>query len=347
MNPFFSIIVPVYNVEEYLSRAVQSLLEQTFHDFEIILVDDGSSDRSASICDSLAAQHPHISVLHKNNGGLASARNMGLSVARGRYISFLDSDDWMERNTYEILYQHLQSRQPDILNFGYQKRRNGEILAREHAVFSEGLYDVCQIREKILPDSIACPKAFDQVNLPVQLSACMCVYRREFLENHELLFVSERVVLCEDWLFNISCLCRAESMLILHDIFYNYETRENSISMSYKPDSYDRRKRLYEHYQSELKKTGNCTPEIRPRLENFWMESIYCCYIIECLAPAWSREVHQRMQTLSSDPLFLEYAAKLNVHNCTLKGLAFLMITRLKLHYPFRLLYRRMKERSW
>ncbi len=345
MEPYFSIIVPVYNVEGYVLRCVQSLLDQSCKDLEIILVDDGSTDGSGKICDDLAAQYPQISVVHKTNGGLSSARNEGLSQARGTYISFVDADDWMEQDAYGLIQSNLLAKQPDILNFGYQKRKNGEVLIREYAVFPARHYHGEEIRNILLPDSIARKKAFDQVNLPVQLSACMCVYRRDFLEQNGIQFVSEREVLCEDWLFNISCLCRAEGMVILHDFLYNYDTRETSLSSSYKPDSYVRRKKLYQSYGEELLKSGNDTPEIRHRLENFWMESVYCCYIIESNAPVWNREVRRRMQILSRDPLFLEYAAKLRPGNCTPKGLVFAIVTRLQLHRLFRLTYRLAKRR--
>lgn len=346
MNPFFSIIVPVYNVKNYLNRCIQSLLDQKMSGLELILVDDGSTDGSGEMCDSFAEQFPQICVIHKENGGLASARNAGMQRACGSYISFVDSDDWLDPGTCRILQEHLQKDTPDILNFGYRKIRNGEVLLQEYAAFPEGLYDTRQIRSLILPDSIAREKAFDQVNLPVQLSACMCVYRRGFLQEHGISFTSEREVLCEDWLFNIRCLCRAHSMSILHDVFYNYDTRDTSLSMSYKPDAYVRRRRLYACYREELDQTGNMTPQIQRRLENFWMESIYCCYLIECCSPSWDRAVRRRMDCLCRDPLYLEYSAKLRPGTCTPKGILFYIITRLRSHFAFCLLYRLAKRRG-
>lgn len=106
--PKISVIVPVYNVEKYLNRCVNSILVQTFKDFEIILIDDGSTDRSAEICDEWSYKNDKIKVLHKNNGGQSSARNVGLSVAQGEYISFVDSDDWIEPDMFEYLYDLLQ-----------------------------------------------------------------------------------------------------------------------------------------------------------------------------------------------------------------------------------------------
>ena len=107
--PEISVIVPVYKVEPYLDRCVQSILRQTFRAFELILVDDGSPDGCPAMCDAWAKQDRRIRVLHKENGGLSSARNAGLAVATGRYISFVDSDDWIEPQMLEYLWNLLQA----------------------------------------------------------------------------------------------------------------------------------------------------------------------------------------------------------------------------------------------
>lgn len=107
MNPKISIIVPVYKVEKYLPRCVDSILSQTFKDFECILVDDGSPDNCGKICDEYAKKDSRIIVIHKENGGLSDARNAGIDVASGDYIGFVDSDDWIHPQMYEILYNYI------------------------------------------------------------------------------------------------------------------------------------------------------------------------------------------------------------------------------------------------
>ncbi len=105
-NPKISIIVPVYNVEQYLLRCIDSILAQTFTDFEVLLVDDGSKDRSGAICDAYAAKDKRVKTFHKENGGVSSARNLGLDVAKGEWISFIDADDYISNDFYA-----------DILNY--------------------------------------------------------------------------------------------------------------------------------------------------------------------------------------------------------------------------------------
>ena len=112
--PEISIIVPVYNVEKYLERCVNSILGQTFTDFELILVDDGSPDNCPMLCDEWEKKDERIRVIHKKNGGLSSARNAGLRIAKGRYIGFVDSDDWIVSDMYEYLYNLIQKENVDI-----------------------------------------------------------------------------------------------------------------------------------------------------------------------------------------------------------------------------------------
>lgn len=114
-----SVIVPVYNQEKFIKRCVNSLKKQTYHNIEIILVDDGSVDASPRICDELACNDDRIKVIHKINGGLSSARNTGLRNATGDYIAFLDSDDWVERDTYRYAMELIRKYKVEIVKFGY------------------------------------------------------------------------------------------------------------------------------------------------------------------------------------------------------------------------------------
>jgi glycosyltransferase family protein len=116
MNPKISIIVPIYNAEPYLKKCIDSILNQTFKDYELILVNDGSRDRSGKICDDYALQDNRIRVFHKENGGQATARNLAIEVAKGDYIGFIDSDDWIEPDMYELLYQLCIEHECDIAN---------------------------------------------------------------------------------------------------------------------------------------------------------------------------------------------------------------------------------------
>lgn len=117
MNDLVSIIIPIYNVEKYLTRCINSVLKQSYSNLEIILVDDGSPDNCGMICDEFAQRDNRIRVIHKQNGGLSSARNAGLEICKGEYILFLDSDDWIKNNTVECALKHIHASKADILAF--------------------------------------------------------------------------------------------------------------------------------------------------------------------------------------------------------------------------------------
>ena len=117
-NPKISVIVPVYKVEKYLDRCVESIVNQTYKNLEIILVDDGSPDNCPVMCDEWAEKDERIRVIHKENGGLADARNAGMNIATGDYIGFVDSDDWIEPNMYEVLLKNALKYDADISRCG-------------------------------------------------------------------------------------------------------------------------------------------------------------------------------------------------------------------------------------
>lgn len=128
MKPILTVVIPVYNVEKYLKRCIDSILVQEWKNYDILLVDDGSTDNSPQICDDYAKAYDIISVIHKENGGLSEARNTGISNAEGEYVCFLDSDDWIEPNTFSDLAEVIESDQYDIISF------NQEFVKSEHDI---------------------------------------------------------------------------------------------------------------------------------------------------------------------------------------------------------------------
>lgn len=126
--PEISIIVPVYKVEKYLDRCVKSILDQTFTDFELILVEDGSPDNCPQMCDEWAKKDERIRVIHKENGGVSSARNAGLKIARGNYLGFVDSDDWIKPDMYETLYYLLENKQYGISVCGIERSFSDDVM---------------------------------------------------------------------------------------------------------------------------------------------------------------------------------------------------------------------------
>ena len=135
-----SVVIPVYNVEKYLDKCVESIVNQTFKDLEIILVDDGSTDESGKMCDEWTEKDTRIKVIHKINGGLSSARNAGIKQAKGEYISFIDSDDFVEQDMYATMVEALDRTGKDIASCGRIVDLWGEREKREFSLKSERIF---------------------------------------------------------------------------------------------------------------------------------------------------------------------------------------------------------------
>ena len=236
MAPYFSIILPIYNVAPYLERCVQSVLDQNYRDYELILVDDGSTDASPEICDRLASQHDCIQVIHKENGGLASARNAGTQMAQGEYIWWVDSDDWISQDALELLYNASFEKKPDIVKFNYI-RVEQEAYPCTSCVAPGYYHDENALTELLTAGFFRTEK--------FTLSACTCIYSRSFLDKNYLRFVSERVVGSEDYLFNLEVLLLAKSVQIIESKLYYYEQRTGSLTQRYKKNLPDRYRKLF------------------------------------------------------------------------------------------------------
>ena len=231
MTPYFSLILPIYNVAPYLKRCIDSILSQNFKDYEIILVDDGSTDDSPQICDAYAESLSNVRVIHKVNGGLSSARNAGLEIAEGQYIWWIDSDDWIEPGALEQLYIASFEKTPDIVKFHYFRVEHEPNEVPSNA--EPGEYIGNEAVDVLLQ------KAFFTTGKYL-LSACFHIYRRAFLANAHVCFDSERAVGSEDYLFNLSLLPMAKSVFMLSKPLYSYFLRNGSLTQTYKKDLYKR-----------------------------------------------------------------------------------------------------------
>lgn len=192
-------IVPVYQAERYLPACLDSILAQTYHDLEIILVDDGSRDRSGAICDGYAARDRRVRVIHQKNSGASAARNAGLDAASGAYIGFVDADDYIEPDMYQTLHTQLTAAKADIAQCGYQYHREGEDGA-VYGAGENGIYDSTQCIEKLLTygvlwwtlwNKLFRAELFQDLRLSTELrvSEDMHMISQLFLRMHRLVFV--------------------------------------------------------------------------------------------------------------------------------------------------------------
>ena len=216
---FFSVIVPVYKVEKYLSGCIESVLNQTFSDFELILVDDGSPDSCPEICDRYKDKDNRIKVVHKPNGGLASARRAGIKVAEGDYVFNLDSDDLIENDTLECAYKIINDTGCEIVSFSYKWVKNGYTVRTTDDCLDEGLYNKNDIEKHIYP-KLLMDKNMNHISYYLSGKAV----KRELLTPHQL-NVSEKISLGEDLCCVVPCYLNAESVYISKKTAYLYTVR--------------------------------------------------------------------------------------------------------------------------
>lgn len=216
-DALISVIVPVYNVEAYLARCVDSILAQTYKNLQILLVDDGATDASGRICDEYAAADPRITVIHKKNGGLSSARNAGIEAAQGEYLAFVDSDDWIEPEMYAHMLTLMEKYRGTLVCAGRydvngatgEKKvglcpKDERCISAEEMVGKIFLWDGC--------DSSACDKLY-----------------------HRSLFATFRYPegkVCEDVPTTYKIVLQAQRVVLCDRPFYNYYHRSGSISMA-------------------------------------------------------------------------------------------------------------------
>lgn len=219
-----SIIVPVYNVEKYLSQCIKSILYQTFTDIEIILVDDGSTDKSGNICDAYAAKDPRVKVIHQENKGLVNARKTGLKAASGKYIGYVDGDDWIEPNMYERMHWKMTEEQVDVVMCGRYEDTENMQKPVYHGV-SEGRYDKSMLMKSVYPHMIADGSFFKWGVFPGVWDK---LFKKDCLEKYQM-EVDERLTMGEDAACTYPCLLNADSIYVLEECLYHY--RQTPFSM--------------------------------------------------------------------------------------------------------------------
>lgn len=235
-NPKVSIIVPIYNVENYLDRCVQSLLNQTLMDVEIILVDDGSSDKCPKMCDEYAEQDERIKVIHKSNAGLGYARNSGIEIATSDYIAFIDSDDYVDVNMFNTMYDYAIEHSADGVFCGFRKELKPGVWADSHEVDNDIIMEHEEIYNFML-NMIASGRKIKKERLH-QMSVWHAIYRREIIAHNNIRFQSEREVVSEDIPFQIDFLMKASKIAYLKNSFYYYCLNGGSLSMTFKPEKF-------------------------------------------------------------------------------------------------------------
>lgn len=250
MDKLFSIIVPIYKVENYLQKCIDSILAQTFTDFEVLLIDDGSPDKCPMICDEYAKYDARVRVIHKINGGLVAARNTGINNANGKYICYVDGDDWIAPNLLEVIVDKVLSRMTvDMVVYqGVRQFEDKQVPLPEGP--AEGLYTKDKLKSDIYPymmydhrkpfcNGLIFPVAWNKI------------FRREFLAKHYCR--EENIRMGEDNAFVFECLYEAKTVYFINNSLYFYNQMNiGAMTNSYDSTRFANNRRLINYMTSNL-----------------------------------------------------------------------------------------------
>lgn len=311
--PKISVIVPCYGVDKYLDRCMDSLLNQTLQDIEIILVDDGSPDRVPQMCDQYATKDSRIKVIHKENGGLGYARNSGLDLATGEYVAFVDSDDYVDTNMYHLLYDKAINNDADAVFCGFKMEGMRGNWRDSKEVDTISVFKGPSLTNFMLDMVASAPKEPNERKY--YMSVWHAIYRREIINKYDIKFISEREVASEDIPFQVDFILNASKIIYIPYNLYYYCLNSNSLTATYKSEKYDRFKSLYHLLKNRLRDiNGGCE-----RADRFFIG--YCRTQLHHLMLSSSANKLSEIKRITNDDIWDYFRDNYPVNNFTRKDL--------------------------
>ncbi len=295
-----SVIVPVYNVEKYLIQCLDSILNQTYNDLEIIIIDDGSKDSSGRICDEYAERYDNIHAYHKLNEGLGMARNTGIKYAHGKYIVFLDSDDYLDKECISNLVDNMEKNNVDLCKGGYKRVYNDGTI-KSLREYNNYFFDGSEAKDILFPRMIgSSPNKNDSIEMCVTGS----LYNANIIIDNNLRFPSERELISEDLLFNMEYMQYANGACLIKQSAYNYRINTESLTTSYRKDRFIACKKFYRYTKKRLHELNYSNATIQ-RLDRIFFVYIRGCIAQECKNKSRksSRECIRSIGEICSDQL--------------------------------------------
>lgn len=306
-NPKISIIVPCWRVESYLDKCVESLVNQTMHEIEIILVDDKSPDRVPEMCDEWTRKDNRIKVIHKSqNEGLGLACNTGIECATGKYIAFCDSDDWVDLDMYENMFKEAEAHQADAVITGLKRvdttgRPCGGMRHYDSYTFCEGRDDVNELVAEMIAAS---PERRE--DRYIEPSAKATLYAKAVIDKYNLRFPSEREVPSEDLIFNLYFLQHSQKISILPQRFYNYRITPGSISKDTSKGLFESKYAVLYQHLKQICKAQDMGDKNEARIARMII-GLVRIYIFRIINSSWTvREKKAEIGKISSNPIWRE-----------------------------------------
>lgn len=329
MSILISVIVPVYNVENYLRQCLESLRTQTYTNIEVIMVDDGSQDSSGKICDEYAEKFNNFYIVHKENAGLGMARNTGLEHIKGEFVVFLDSDDYLDPDCIRILYEKLRQNHVDMCKGGFKRvLDSGEIVSKRD--YQNEFFEGEKAKLELLPRMIgSSPSRHDNIEMCVWGA----IYNVEPIKKYGLKFPSERELISEDLVFNIDYMQYANGACTISEMAYNYRVNLNSLSTSYRNDRFEASKHFYLEMKRKLEKLGY------DRMTMLRLDRMFFVYLRMCIGQEKSatsknkREISiNNIDKICSDATVRKTIAEYPIKDLGFKQRLFLSLLRHKMN---------------
>lgn len=252
IKPLISIVVPIYNVEEYLAKCLDSIVNQTYKNLEIICINDGSTDRSGEILDEYASRDSRIVNLHHTNVGLSETRNKGIKIANGDYMMFVDSDDWIGLTTCEVALSKITEYNSDVVLFPYVREYAEEskkkiIFTEEMIVFDhyESKYKLHRSMLGPLEEELRYPENMDSL-----VTAWGKLYKANIIKSNDLRFIDTKEIGTEDALFNVYYFGYVNQAVYINEYFSHYRRdNETSLTTQYKPNLFNQWNTLFDYME--------------------------------------------------------------------------------------------------
>lgn len=243
MSLFLSIIIPVYNVEKYLHRCLKSVLNQNIScSYEVILIDDGSTDSSSNICDEYSKKNENIIVIHKENEGLGHARNSGIRIASGKFCMFIDSDDYLLEGSVNHLIKSLKENNADTVIAGFTRENKFKKQKKIKNVLSGKAFTEKEILTEVLERMLGpLPNGRDYI----EMSVWKCIFSMDIIKKNDILFPSEKDFISEDIPFDFEYYSKCKKVCISDDCGYVYCENDNSLTQRYNFQRFEKQKMMY------------------------------------------------------------------------------------------------------
>lgn len=282
-NGLVTVVLPIYNVEKYLDDCINSVVSQTYKKLEILLINDGSNDSSAVICDKWAKLDSRIRVFHKENEGQGIARNFGIENATGEYICFFDSDDYIAEDTIEKSYSLAVKNKSEVVVFGMNSvDEDGNFLSSFLPEFEKSFYCGSEVQNDFFPEYLA-PDPKGDGNGKFYMSSCFALYSMELINSISWRYVSERTIISEDVYSLIKLFKYVNSVSILPEALYYYRKNNTSFSNVYRADRYGKVRHFYVESKALCEQLGH-TDEVIHRVSKPYLGYTIACLKQECIS---------------------------------------------------------------